>query len=49
MNFKNKLLSVIFFFFFIIPINAFAYSSSVVLGGKNVGIESHGSRILPSE
>ena len=46
MNFKNKLLSVIFFFFFIIPINAFAYSSSVVLGGKNVGIEVHSNRVM---
>ena len=47
MKLKNKLLNIFLLFsFFIIPINAFAYSNHVILGGKNVGIEVHSKGIM---
>ena len=38
-NFKNKLLMILLATIFIMPISAKAYSSNVVVGGENVGIE----------
>lgn len=46
MNFKNKLLTILSLLLFIIPINAFAYSNHVILGGNNVGIEVHSEGIM---
>ena len=39
MKFKNKLLSFLLLLSFIMPLNTFAYSKEVILGGNNVGIE----------
>ena len=39
MNFKRKLLNIFFLLLLVIPINTYAYSSKVILGGQNVGIE----------
>ncbi len=46
MRFKNKLLSFLFFTFFIIPISVSAYSDKIVLGGNNVGIEVQTNGIM---
>lgn len=46
MNFKNKLLSIFSLLLVIMPINAFAYSNQVILGGNNVGIEVHSKGIM---
>lgn len=39
MKFKKVLLNLSLFILFIVPINIFAYSSEVVLGGENLGIK----------
>lgn len=39
MKFKNKLLSFLLLLSFIMPLNTYAYSKKVILGGNNVGIE----------
>lgn len=39
MNFKRKLLNIFFLLLLVIPINTYAYSSKVILGGQNVGIK----------
>ena len=46
MNFKRKLLNLFFLLLLVIPINTYAYSSKVVLGGQNVGIEVHSKGIM---
>lgn len=46
MNFKNKLLTILSLLLLIMPLNVFAYSDHVVLGGNNVGIEVHSEGIM---
>lgn len=46
MKFKNKLLIFMFSLLLIIPINIFAYSDYVVVGGETIGIEVNSSGIL---
>ena len=46
MNFKRKLLNFFFLLLLVIPINTYAYSSKVVLGGQNIGIEVHSKGIM---
>lgn len=46
MNFKNKLLQFVSLLLVIMPINVFAYSDRVILGGNNVGIEVHSKGIM---
>lgn len=46
MKIKNKLLIFFLFLTLIIPINTFAYSSKVILGGENIGIEVNGEGVL---
>lgn len=46
MNFKNKLLNFFSLLLVIMPINVFAYSNHVILGGNNVGIEVHSKGIM---
>lgn len=46
MNFKSKLLSILSLLLVIMPVNAFAYSDSVILGGNNVGIEVNSKGIM---
>lgn len=45
MNFKWKL-HLLLFFVFILPINVFAYSNKLILGGENIGIHVDASHIL---
>ena len=45
-NFKNKLLMILITAIISIPISAQAYSSEVILGGENVGIEVNSSGVL---
>ena len=46
MNLKNKLLIVFSFLLICIPVNVFAYSSSVIPGGETVGIEVASKGVL---
>lgn len=46
MNFKRKLLNIFFLLLFVVPINTYAYSSKVVLGGQNIGIEVNSKGIM---
>ena len=46
MNFKKKLLTLFFLLTVIIPTNAFAYSSKVILGGNNIGITVNTKEVL---
>lgn len=46
MKFKNKLLILMFSLLLIIPINIFAYSDYVVVGGETIGIEVNSSGVL---
>ncbi len=46
MNLKNKLLLLFSFLLICIPVNALAYSSSVIPGGETVGIEVSSSGVL---
>ena len=46
MNFKNKLLTILSLLLIIMPLNTFAYSDHVILGGNNVGIEVHSKGIM---
>lgn len=46
MNFKNKLLIIFSLLLVIMPINVFAYSDRIILGGNNVGIEVHSKGIM---
>lgn len=46
MKFKNKLLIFMFSLLLIIPINIFAYSDYVVVGGETIGIEVNSSGVL---
>lgn len=46
MKFKNKLLIFMFSLLLIIPINIFAYSDYVIVGGETIGIEVNSSGVL---
>ena len=46
MNFKKKLLFIISFLTFILPLNIYAYSDKVILGGDNIGIEVNTKNVL---
>ena len=46
MNFKQKLLSFLFLIIYIIPINIYAYSDKVILGGDNIGISVNTKEVL---
>ena len=46
MNFKRKLLNIFFLLLLVIPIQTYAYSQKVVLGGQNIGIEVHSDGIM---
>lgn len=46
MNFKNKLQKIFFLLLVIIPINVFAYSDYVYVGGNNIGIEVNSKGII---
>ena len=46
MNFKNKLQKVFLFLLFIIPLNVFAYSDYIFVGGNNIGIEVNSKGIM---
>ena len=39
MNFKYKLQIILLTFIFILPLNVFAYSKKVIIGGQNIGIK----------
>ena len=45
-NFENKLLAILLTAILIMPISVYAYSSKVVLGGENIGIEVKSSGVL---
>lgn len=45
-NFKNKLLMILLAVTIIMPISASAYSSEVIVGGENVGIEVNSKGVL---
>lgn len=45
-NFKNKLLMILLVVTIIMPISASAYSSEVIVGGENVGIEVNSKGVL---
>jgi len=46
MNLKNKLQKFFFLLLVIIPLNVFAYSDYVVVGGNNIGIEVQSNGII---
>ena len=46
MNFKNKLRKLLLLLLFIMPLNVFAYSDYVIVGGNNVGIEVNSKGIM---
>lgn len=46
MKIKNKLLYIVILFLFIIPINVFAYSKSIIPGGETIGIEVNSKGVL---
>ena len=46
MNLKNKLQKFFFFLLVIMPLNVFAYSDYVVVGGNNIGIEVNSKGII---
>jgi stage IV sporulation protein B len=46
MNFKNKLLLLLFLTIFSIPISINAYSNNIILGGDNIGIEIKSKGVL---
>lgn len=46
MKIKNKLIKIMLFFLFIIPINVFAYSKYIIPGGETIGIEVNSKGIL---
>lgn len=46
MNFKRKLLTLFSLLLLLMPISTYAYSSKVVLGGQNIGIEVNSKGIM---
>lgn len=46
MNFKKKLLLILSFLTFFLPLNIYAYSNKVILGGDNIGISVNTKEIL---
>ncbi len=46
MNFKRKLLNIFLLLLLVMPIQAYAYSDKVVLGGQNIGIEVHSNGVM---
>ena len=46
MNFKRKLLTIFSLLLLVMPITTYAYSSKVVLGGQNIGIEVNSKGIM---
>lgn len=46
MNFKRKLLTFFSLLLLVMPITTYAYSSKVVLGGQNIGIEVNSSGVM---
>ncbi len=46
MNFKRKLLHFFLLLLLVVPINVYAYSNKVILGGQNIGIEVHSDGIM---
>lgn len=46
MNFKRKLLTIFSLLLLVIPTTSYAYSSKVVLGGQNIGIEVNSKGIM---
>ncbi len=46
MNFKNKLLLLLFLTIFSMPISINAYSNNIILGGDNIGIEIKSKGVL---
>lgn len=46
MNFKRKLLTFFSLLLLVMPISTYAYSSKVVLGGQNIGIEVNSQGIM---
>ena len=46
MNFKQKLLALFSFLLLVLPISTYAYSSKVILGGQNVGIEVNSKGVM---
>ena len=45
-NFKKKLLLILSFLTFFLPLNIYAYSNKVILGGENIGISVNTKEIL---
>ena len=46
MKFKKKLLLLLLFLTFVIPVNVLAYSTRIILGGDNIGISVNTKEIL---
>lgn len=46
MNFKKKLLVILSLLTFLIPINIYAYSDKVILGGENIGISVNTKEVI---
>jgi len=46
MNFKRKLLIIFSLLLLVMPITTYAYSSKVVLGGQNIGIEVNSKGVM---
>ena len=46
MNFKKKLLIILLLIIYLIPINIYAYSDKVILGGDNIGISVNTKEVL---
>ena len=46
MNFKKKLLIIILSLVFLLPINIYAYSDKIILGGDNIGINVNTKEVI---